>query len=65
MGTSDRNAGLVALFSFLAGGLLGAGLALLFAPQSGKKTREQIKDLAEDMKDQVVESTGRLKKKIL
>ncbi len=28
---------------FLVGGLIGAGLALLFAPKSGKETREDIK----------------------
>lgn len=30
------------LGAFALGGLLGAGLALLLAPQSGKKTREMI-----------------------
>jgi len=32
--------------SFLAGAALGAGLALLYAPKSGRETREQIADLA-------------------
>lgn len=30
---------------FVAGGLIGAGLALLFAPQSGRKTRRDLKHL--------------------
>ncbi len=36
------------LFSLLAGAVVGAGLALLFAPQSGKETRAKIKQLAEE-----------------
>ncbi|TAL21984.1 MAG: YtxH domain-containing protein [Nitrospirae bacterium] len=39
--------------SFLLGGVVGAGLALLLAPQSGPETRRKIKDFAEDMKDRV------------
>ncbi|MEK7307738.1 MAG: YtxH domain-containing protein, partial [Nitrospirota bacterium] len=30
------------LGAFLIGGIVGAGLALIFAPQSGKKTRKDI-----------------------
>ncbi len=36
--------------SFLLGGLVGAGVALLLAPKSGTETRQKIKDLAEDVK---------------
>lgn len=32
---------------FVAGSLIGAGLALLFAPQSGRKTRSDIRHMAE------------------
>ena len=34
------------LMAFLAGGLLGAGLALLYAPVSGLEARERIGGLA-------------------
>jgi gas vesicle protein len=34
----------------LLGGLIGAGAALLFAPQSGEKTRKQIKGEADKLK---------------
>lgn len=34
----------------LLGGLIGAGAALLYAPQSGEKTRKQLKGEAEKMK---------------
>lgn len=65
MARSDNNMGLIALFAFLLGGVIGAGTALLLAPQSGKKTRKQIKDLAEDIKDQAVEYVDELKKRVL
>ncbi|MFA4828221.1 MAG: YtxH domain-containing protein [Thermodesulfovibrionales bacterium] len=41
------------LLSFLLGGAVGAGLALLLAPQSGPETRRKIQDFAEDMKERV------------
>ena len=39
------------LLSFLLGGVVGAGLALLLAPQSGVETRRKIKELADDIKE--------------
>jgi gas vesicle protein len=41
------------LIGLLSGAAIGAGLALLFAPQSGKETRDKIKDVAEDVKDKI------------
>ena len=38
---------------FLVGGLVGAGIALLLAPKSGRETREDIKDLAVKSKEKV------------
>jgi len=43
------------LASFLIGGILGAGLALLFAPQSGEKTRKDISKFTRRVKDDVRE----------
>ena len=60
----DENTALVALFSFLVGGLVGAGVALILAPQSGKKTRKQIRELAEDMREQAVEYAEKVKGKV-
>lgn len=60
----DNNAGSV-LISFLIGGIIGAGLALLFAPHSGKKTRGKISDMAEDAKDYASDYARKLKEKIL
>jgi len=37
--------------SFLLGGIIGGGIALLVAPIPGRETRKQIKDLAEGVKE--------------
>lgn len=44
----DRDGG--GLGSFLVGALVGAGLALLFAPQSGEETQEEIKARARKLR---------------
>src|SRR3990172_3199238 len=43
------------LVSFLAGAAIGSGLALLFAPKSGRELREQIRDLTDDAVDKIKE----------
>jgi gas vesicle protein len=44
----DRNTVIAnAAAAFIAGTLLGAGVALLFAPQSGRKTRRDIRQFSE------------------
>ena len=48
------------LFAFLMGGFVGAGVALILAPQSGSETRKQVRDLAEDVK----EKTADIKEKV-
>ena len=40
----------------LAGLGIGAGVALLFAPKSGKETRRYLKHMAEEGRDKVVET---------
>lgn len=52
---------LAVLFSFVLGGIVGAGTALLLAPRPGKKTRKMIKDFAEDAKDKAAEYTEKIK----
>lgn len=49
---SDYETGAGSWFlSFVLGGLIGAAVALLIAPKSGRQTREQIKDMAQDAKE--------------
>jgi len=44
-------------FVWLLAGLgLGAGIALLFAPQSGRETRRRLTRMAEDTRDRLTES---------
>ncbi len=52
------------LLSFLLGGVVGAGLALLVAPQSGEETRRKIKELADDIKDKTNEYIKEAKDKV-
>lgn len=63
MGNENCNAGGV-FVAFLAGGLIGAGLALLYAPVSGKEARTRIGDFAEDIKKQSEGWGTDLKKKV-
>jgi gas vesicle protein len=41
---------------FAIGGLVGAGTMLLMAPQSGEKTREEIRKKSVELKDKAVNS---------
>jgi gas vesicle protein len=59
----DNNTGTV-LISFLIGGIIGAGVALLLAPQTGRKTRKQILDAADDVRDYASGYAKKLKDKI-
>jgi len=61
----EDNQGATILVSFLIGGIVGASLALLLAPQSGRKTRKQIADLAEDVRDYTSDYAKKLKDKIV
>jgi gas vesicle protein len=51
-------------FSFLAGGIAGAAVALLLAPQSGKATREIMGHKLNDAADSVRELKGRMAEKL-
>ena len=51
--------------SFLLGGLVGAGFALLLAPQSGRETRQKIKELSEEVKEKATCYVGDVKEKIV
>jgi gas vesicle protein len=50
----DRGSSLGAVgLAFLTGGLVGAAVALFLAPQSGRKSREQLRGYARRAEDQV------------
>ena len=48
---------------FILGGALGASLALLFAPDSGRRTRERLRDLAADVRDRTIDLSEDLRDK--
>ena len=48
----------------LIGGAVGAGIALLYAPVSGKETRRLIRRKAEDARDTVVEAGGQVRDRV-
>src|SRR2546422_5254376 len=56
MATEDNgfSAGAVA-FAFLAGAIIGAGAALLLAPQTGAETRRLLRDYAEKAEEEIRE----------
>jgi len=62
-GESGRNAGCMFL-AFFFGGLVGAGVALLLAPQPGKETRQKIKELADDAKGKATQYAEEVKSKL-
>lgn len=47
---------------FIAGGLIGAGIGLLFAPQSGEETREMLKDKFLELREKAEKIPEAIKK---
>ena len=48
---------------FILGGVLGASLAMLLAPESGRRTRERLRDLAADIRDKTADFSEDLRDK--
>lgn len=66
MSDEERGVGAGTVFlSFLAGAVVGAGLALLYAPKTGEELRGQITDLADDAIDKIKEITRDAQDKIV
>jgi gas vesicle protein len=62
-----NNAAMVGALMLVAGGIIGAGVALLFAPQSGKRTRrdiarytKRVKHKAEEAVDDLADAVSEL-----
>ena len=51
-------------FAFLAGAIIGAGAALLLAPQTGAQTRTQLRGYAQRAEDEVRERMGDVREKM-
>ena len=60
----DKGFNGTAMVAFLAGGLIGAGIALLTAPVSGREARERISGLAEDLAEKATGWTGDVRDKV-
>jgi gas vesicle protein len=52
------------ILAFFIGGLVGAGVALLLAPQPGKETRQKIKELADEAKEKAAKYAEEVKGKV-
>ena len=51
------------MLSFLIGVMVGGGIALLTAPKSGKKTREQLRGMARDATEKTEDYYDEMKEK--
>ncbi len=55
----QRESNIVSIVAaFVIGSLIGAGVALLVAPQSGKKTRKIIMNKSMEIRDKALETAG-------
>ena len=57
--TEGTRRGAAYILSFLAGGVVGAGIALFLAPKSGEEVRQDIKRFAGTAKDRVVQAVDK------
>ena len=55
MSNNGQNNGLTIVFAFFTGFMAGAVISLLYAPNSGKETRQKIRDTSIDAKNRTVE----------
>ncbi|MDE0011235.1 MAG: YtxH domain-containing protein [Candidatus Poribacteria bacterium] len=55
MSNDGQNNGLGMIFAFFTGFMAGAVISLLYAPSSGRETRQKIRDKSVEAKDRTVE----------
>ena len=53
--------GMCCALTFLVGAVVGGGIALLLAPQSGERTRRQLRRMAEDAKEKIEDCYDEIK----
>jgi len=63
MENEKKSSGTCCMLSFLIGAMVGGGIALLTAPKSGKRTREQLKRMARDAKEKAEDYYDEMKDK--
>ena len=63
MGNEKSCSGMCCVLSFLIGTMVGGGIALLAAPESGKRTRGQLKRMADDAKEKAEDYYDEMKDK--
>lgn len=51
----NNNSSVSVITAFVIGGLIGAGVALLMAPQAGHETRSMLRNRGEEIKDRATE----------
>lgn len=51
------------ILAFVLGGIVGAGAALLTAPQTGRETRDKIREFADETRKKAGEYSGQVKDK--
>lgn len=64
---SEENKGATAIevtLAFLLGGMVGAGLALLFAPATGVETRRKLRETSGKIRDRIRDGTDRWKETV-
>lgn len=64
MADEDKAGAGTVFLSFLAGAAVGAGVALLMAPKTGRELRETIADLADDAVDKIKEYATEAQEKL-
>lgn len=52
------------LFGFLMGGLVGAAVALAFAPQSGEETRRLLREKGVELRGRAEETYGQVRERV-
>ncbi len=62
MGNSDGFSGGDVLLAFILGGIVGAGAALLMAPDSGENVRKKIREFADDARSKAGEYAGQTRR---